>query len=37
MTTDLKFLAYTARLTATLWIPYIVRSRGCGDLLGLVR
>jgi uncharacterized MAPEG superfamily protein len=24
MTTDLKYLAYTAKLTATLWIPYIV-------------
>ena len=24
MTTDLKFLAYTAILTATLWIPYVV-------------
>src|SRR5260370_34546510 len=24
MTTDLKYLAYTAMLTATLWIPYIV-------------
>lgn len=24
MTTDLKFLAYTALLTATLWIPYVV-------------
>ena len=24
MTPDLKFLAYTAILTATLWIPYIV-------------
>jgi uncharacterized MAPEG superfamily protein len=24
MTTDLKYLAYTAILTATLWIPYIV-------------
>jgi uncharacterized MAPEG superfamily protein len=24
MTTDLKYLAYTAMLTATLWIPFIV-------------
>jgi uncharacterized MAPEG superfamily protein len=24
MTTDLKYLAFTAMLTATLWIPYIV-------------
>jgi uncharacterized MAPEG superfamily protein len=24
MTTDLTYLAYTAMLTATLWIPYIV-------------
>jgi len=24
MTTELKYLAYTAMLTATLWIPYIV-------------
>lgn len=24
MTTDLKYLAYTAMLTATLWIPYVV-------------
>jgi uncharacterized MAPEG superfamily protein len=24
MTTDLKYLAFTAILTATLWIPYIV-------------
>jgi len=24
MTTDLKYLAYTAILTATLWIPYVV-------------
>jgi len=24
MTTDLKYLAYTALLTAALWIPYIV-------------
>src|SRR6476619_6307491 len=24
MTTDLKYLAYTAMLTAALWIPYIV-------------
>jgi uncharacterized MAPEG superfamily protein len=24
MTTDLKYLAYTAMLTATLWIPYVI-------------
>ena len=24
MTTDLKYLAYTAMLTAALWIPYVV-------------
>ena len=24
MTTDLKYLAFTALLTATLWIPYVV-------------
>ena len=24
MTTDLQYLAYTALLTASLWIPYIV-------------
>jgi uncharacterized MAPEG superfamily protein len=24
MTTDLRYLAYTAMLTATLWIPYVV-------------
>ena len=24
MTTDLKYLAYTAMLTAALWIPYII-------------
>jgi hypothetical protein len=24
MTSDLKYLAYTAMLTATLWIPYVV-------------
>jgi uncharacterized MAPEG superfamily protein len=24
MTTDLKYLAYTAMLTAVLWIPYVV-------------
>ena len=24
MTTDLKFLAYTAILTGTLWIPYVI-------------
>jgi uncharacterized MAPEG superfamily protein len=24
MTTDLKYLAYTAMLSATLWIPYVV-------------
>ncbi len=24
MTPDLKYLAYTAMLTAALWIPYIV-------------
>jgi uncharacterized MAPEG superfamily protein len=24
MTTDLRYLAYTALLTATLWIPYVV-------------
>ena len=24
MTTDLKYLAYTALLTAALWIPYVI-------------
>ena len=23
MTTDLKYLAWTAKLTAALWIPYV--------------
>jgi uncharacterized MAPEG superfamily protein len=32
MTTDLRYLAYTALLTATLWIPYVVSqvvTNGC--------
>jgi hypothetical protein len=26
MTTDLKYLAYTAILTAALWIPFVARQ-----------
>jgi uncharacterized MAPEG superfamily protein len=33
MTTELNYLAYTALLTATLWIPYIVSQVATNGLL----
>jgi uncharacterized MAPEG superfamily protein len=33
MTTDLKYLAFTAMLTATLWIPYVVSQVKTNGLL----
>jgi len=33
MTTDLSYLAYTAMLTAALWIPYIVAQVATNGLL----
>ncbi|MGA2128698.1 MAG: MAPEG family protein [Xanthobacteraceae bacterium] len=33
MTTDLKYLAYTAILTAALWIPYIIAQVTTNGLL----
>ena len=33
MTTDLQYLAYTALLTASLWIPYIVCQSMTNGLL----
>jgi uncharacterized MAPEG superfamily protein len=34
MTTDLRFLAYTAMLTAALWVPYVVSQVKANGLLG---
>jgi uncharacterized MAPEG superfamily protein len=33
MTTDLRYLAYTAMLTAALWIPYIIAQVSTNGLL----
>ena len=33
MTTDLKYLAYTAMLTASLWIPYVTAQSMTNGLL----
>jgi len=33
MTTDLKYLALTAILTATLWVPYVVAQVKCNGML----
>ena len=32
MSTDLKYLAFTAILTASLWIPYVIAQVGSTDL-----
>ena len=36
MTADLKYLAYTAILTAALWIPYVIAQRTLIFTLGFV-
>src|SRR5882762_3601646 len=33
MTADLKYLAYTAMLTATLWIPYVISQVAANGFL----